>query len=192
MKESRGKIYVFLGEPGSGKSTQVDLIQKKLKVPRLNMGESLRNLSRKPNALGRRIASYVDRGRLVPLLISKEVVRDFLRSHAGNRILLFDGYPRSMGQVRDLQSLLKDYSFALQVIFIKIGKREAIERLKRRLLLEKRKDDRDRHILERRFRIFNKKTLPVLSFYRHRGLLQVVDGKGSIKQVFGRIIKVLE
>lgn len=192
MKAFKGKLYIFIGEPGSGKSTQAHLIREKLGAAYLNMGEALRLLSGKKTPLGRRVASYINKGKLAPLKISKEVVRNFLRAHIQKKVLVFDGYPRSMGQVRNLHSLLKDFSFTLQVIFIKIGKREALRRLKHRLFLEKRRDDADRRALETRFRIFKKKTQPVVAFYRRRGLLRLIDGRGSISQVFRRIAKVLE
>jgi adenylate kinase len=56
--------------------------------------------------------------------------------------------------------------------------------------LEQREDDKPAAV-ERRIEIFLEKTLPLLDYYGHKGLVSEIDGLGTIDEIFARVLSTL-
>jgi len=170
---------VILGPPGAGKDTQACMLSKKYKIKSISVGDVLRSEIRRKTKVGEKVKSYVEKGDLAPDDLVYEAVKKRLK---GNFIL--DGYPRHLTQVKKM-----DISIDC-VIFLDCKKNVIFERLFKRKILEKRKDD-DLKTIEHRWKVYRRRTLPVLRYYRKKKILIYVDGNGKIKEVFKEICKKL-
>jgi len=184
------QIIMFYGGPGSGKGTQAKLLAKKLKAPFFSVGEELRKIASKNTALARQVNKLIDKGSFVPNYISGAIVATQLKK-GGN--LIFDGYPRNIGQAYDLNRLLGKMApnASSYFVFLDVPVGELKKRLKARIVKEGRDDDRDLEAMNQRFKIFNEKRGRLLDYFAGKGWLQTVDGIGSIEQVHKRVLQAV-
>ena len=174
------RIVIF-GAPGSGKGTEARLLAEKFSLEHISTGDLLRKEIKKGSELGKEIASFIDGGNFVPDEMSFSLVKEDLKKD--NFVL--DGFPRTVNQAR----LFDDFCSADFMIFLDAEKELLVERLLKRKEKEGRKDDGSREIIERRFKIYEEKTKPLLGHYKEKMI--IVDGRGSIEEVFENICKVV-
>lgn len=93
-------MFVLLfGPPGSGKGTQAAALAARLGVPHVATGDIFRKHLREGTELGKLARSYMDRGQLVPDLVTCDLVASRLGEADAARGVLFDGFPRSVPQL---------------------------------------------------------------------------------------------
>jgi len=93
-------MFVLLfGPPGSGKGTQASALAERLGVPHVATGDIFRKHLREGTALGKLARSYMDRGQLVPDLVTCDLVASRLGENDAAGGVLFDGFPRSVPQL---------------------------------------------------------------------------------------------
>lgn len=121
-------VLFFLGPPGSGKGTQSDLLAKKIDLPVIATGELLRREQNKGSRAGKKIASLLDSGQLVPDKLVYKILRKRTKQADAKKGFLVDGFPRHSKQLPDLVKLLKkgDSVYALH---IEVGDREVKKRI---------------------------------------------------------------
>ena len=101
--------------------------------------------------------------------------------------LIFDGYPRSLSQAKNLDSILESTNQKVDFIFfLNVNKDTIIERIKKRKLLEKRSDDELNTILKR-YDTYMETTKPVLDFYSKNPNFYEIDGTLKIDQITAKI-----
>ena len=101
--------------------------------------------------------------------------------------LIFDGYPRSINQARNLDLLLENSSQKIDlVVFLNVNKKTIINRIQKRKIHEKRSDDELDTILKR-YDTYMKTTKPVLDFYSKNSYFHEIDGSGEIEQITNKI-----
>lgn len=112
---------VFLGAPGSGKGTQIQLLQMRVgAVAKLAPGDMLRDAVKRGTEVGRKAKAIMERGELVPDDIITELVRAKLQAMVDGGELgtvvavIFDGYPRSAAQARSLDAMLREIRMPTQ------------------------------------------------------------------------------
>ena len=106
--------------------------------------------------------------------------------------LIFDGYPRSLSQAKNLDLLLDSSNQKVDFIFfLNVNKDTIIKRIERRKILEKRSDDNE-EIAIKRFLTYEKNIKPVIDFYKQTNLLKVVNGETSITEISGEISGLIE
>ena len=179
---------VLLGAPGSGKGTQAARLKDYLQVPHVSTGDLLRGEVRAGSRLGLEAKEVMARGELVSdaILLGMLESRFSQPDTAGGFIL--DGYPRNLAQADALDALLRrigqpmDYAVQLEVPSEMI-----VERIAGRAKAEGRADDSPESV-RTRLRVYDQQTAPVIEFYRQHGQLTVVDGVGSLDEVFTRIV----
>ena len=125
---------VWFGPPGAGKGTQAKYLVKKLDGFQVSTGEMLREEIKKDTEIGRKIINNMNNGRFV----EDEIVNKLLESiifdkHKKNK-LIFDGYPRTLAQAENLDSLLKTYDQKIQIV-LKLN--VSLETVKKRILERK-------------------------------------------------------
>lgn len=182
---------VLLGGPGAGKGTQAAKLKDHFGIPHVSTGEVLREARAAGTELGKKAAGYMDAGKLLPDDIILGIVDEKLGSPGMGNGFLFDGFPRTIPQAEGLDRLLEARGMSLDaVVSIEVDDDAIVERLLKRAEIEGRADD-NRETIENRLRVYYDQTEPLKDYYRKKGLLKMVDGMGSIDEVFERIISAM-
>lgn len=182
---------ILLGGPGVGKGTQANKIKHAYSIPHVSTGEVLREARAAGTELGKKAAGYMDAGKLLPDEIILGIVREKLEMAEMENGFLFDGFPRTIQQAEGLDRMLTEMNKTLDaVVSIEVSDEVVIERLLKRAKIEGRLDD-NRETIENRLSVYYKQTEPLKAYYKERGLLQSVDGIGTVDEIFERIKTVL-
>jgi adenylate kinase len=179
---------VFVGPPGAGKGTQAQRLKDYLKLVHLSTGDMLREANQAGTPLGKQAASYFQIGKLVPDHVVIGIVSDRLANKDCAGGCLFDGFPRTVSQAKELDAMLAEQSMPLDmVVSLQIPHDEVYQRLASR----GRPDDNVETIQER-LEQYHSLTEPLAEYYRGQGILRTIDGTGTPEQVFERIKKVVQ
>ena len=183
---------VLLGAPGSGKGTQATRLKEHLQVPHISTGDLLRAEVAAGSRLGLEAKEVMERGDLVSDAILLGMLEDrFSRADTGRGFIL-DGYPRNLAQADALDALMTRIGQPLDVaVQLEVPTELLVERIAGRAAAEGRADDSPEAV-RTRLEVYNSQTAPVVEFYRQRGKLGVVDGVGTLDEVFARIIELLQ
>ena len=182
---------LIVGPQGSGKGTQGARIAEFFGIPAISTGDVFRANIKDGTELGKKVQSIIDAGDLVPDALTFEVVRDRLNSGDTGEGFLLDGFPRNVAQVELLDGFLGEREEPLTaVIELDVPREVSIARLRDRALQQGRADDTEETIANR-LSIYERETAPILSVYRERGLVDQIDGVGSLDAVFSRITHAL-
>ena len=182
---------VLLGPPGSGKGTQAARLKEHLQVPHISTGDLLRAEVAAGSKLGLEAKEVMARGELVSDAILLGMLEDrFSRDDTRNGFIL-DGYPRNLAQADALGNLLErigqKFDAAVQ---LDVPNELLVERIAGRAQAEGRADDSPESV-RTRLKVYDDQTAPVIEYYRSHGQLTVVDGVGSLDEVFSRIVQAL-
>lgn len=184
------KTIIFIGAPGAGKGSRISEVVKQGGYTQISSGNLLR-------AAGFDLSS----GKLIEDSIVISLVKDAIEKAEGNIIL--DGFPRTLSQAEELerQNVVVD-----KIVYIKISQEETVKRAMNRLIcpkcnaiytktdynppkvegvcdvcsskLTQRADDNEEATVIRRFQDFEKLTMPILDFYKSRGVkIEVFDAE---------------
>lgn len=182
---------VLLGAPGSGKGTQATRLKDHLQVPHISTGDLLRAEVAAGSKLGQAAKAVMDCGNLVSDEILLGMLEERLARPDAARGFILDGYPRNLAQAAALDTLLarigQPMDFAVQ---LEVPTELLVERIAGRATAEGRADDSPESV-RNRLGIYDSQTAPVIDFYRQHGQLTVVDGVGSLDDVFNRIVETL-
>jgi adenylate kinase len=191
MTQTSARLLI-VGPQGSGKGTQGVRIGDAYGVPVVSTGDVFRANITEGTELGRRVQQIVEAGNLVPDELTSEIVRDRLAEDDAARGFLLDGYPRNLGQVSHLDEFLTDRGEELDaVIELDVPRAESIERLSLRAQQQGRTDD-TAEVIAKRLDIYENETAPILGVYRERGIVDRIDGVGSLDEITERIFAALE
>lgn len=182
---------VLLGAPGSGKGTQAARLREHLQVPHISTGDLLRAEVAAGSPLGREAKEVMARGELVSDAILLGMLEDrFSRPDTQGGFIL-DGYPRNLAQADALGTLLERIGQPMHhAVFLDVATELLVERIAGRAKAEGRADDTPESV-RTRLKIYNDSTAPVVEYYRQHGQLKVVDGVGSLDEVFNRILEAI-
>ena len=178
---------ILFGPPGAGKGTQAKYLVKKLNNFQISTGDILREEIKKDTAIGKKIINNMNEGKFV----SDEIVNSLLKTHIFDlnkkQKLIFDGYPRSLSQAKNLDSLLNDSNQKIDhIFFLNVNKETIVERIKKRKILEKRTDD-DLDTILKRYDTYMETTKPVLDFYIKNSNFYEIDGALKIEEITAKI-----
>ncbi|GAA5035451.1 adenylate kinase [Microbacterium fluvii] len=182
---------LIVGPQGSGKGTQGVRIAEVGGIPAISTGDMFRAAISGGTELGEKVKAIIEAGDLVPDEVTSEVVRDRLSQDDAAGGFLLDGYPRNLGQVADLDAFLSGRGEQLDaVIELSVPRAESINRLTRRAFEQGRTDDTE-DVIENRLAIYERETAPILDVYRARGIVDEIDGVGSLDEITERIVAAL-
>ncbi|MGJ6980178.1 adenylate kinase [Aestuariimicrobium soli] len=183
---------LIVGAPGAGKGTQATRIAEHVGVPAISTGAIFRGEMASGSELGLKVKQIMDSGELVSDEITDAIVANRLKADDVAKGWLLDGYPRKLSQVEALDGMLAEGDDLLDaVISLVVDPEELISRLLDRAQTDGRSDDNEETI-RTRMQVYTEQTEPLLAVYRERGLLEEIDGMGSVDEVSARIFRVLD
>jgi adenylate kinase len=181
-----------MGPPGAGKGTQAHGIAEHYGVPAISTGDIFRAHVSAGTPLGVEAQRYMDAGEYVPDDVTNSMVRDRLLEADCAAGFLLDGYPRTLEQVKELDSMLADAAASLDAVLLLTADTGAlVQRLLQRARTEGRRDDTE-EVIRRRQEIYRRETAPLTDEYDIRGILLRVDGLGSVDEVAARTFVTLD
>jgi adenylate kinase len=182
----------LFGPPGSGKGTQSELLLEKYKLEHISTGDILRDQIARQTDLGLQAKLLIDKGQLVPDELIVQLLEARMTEKADANGFLFDGFPRNNSQASILENLLLKLNTSLTcMISLEVDQNELMRRLLERAKVQGRSDDTE-EVISARFKEYESKTLPVIAFYKDRGIYIPVKGVGTIKEIFESIVKVID
>jgi adenylate kinase len=183
---------LIVGPQGSGKGTQGVRIAETFGVPAVSTGDVFRGAVAAGTDLGQQVKAIIEAGDLVPDELTSAVVRDRLSQQDAADGFLLDGYPRNVAQVMHLDEFLEGRDEQLDaVIELVVPRDESISRISLRAAEQGRSDDTE-EVIANRLAIYERETAPILEVYRTRGIVDRIDGVGSLDEITARIIAALE
>ena len=183
---------LIIGPQGSGKGTQGVRIAETFGIPAISTGDVFRGAVKAGTPLGEQVKAIIEAGDLVPDELTSAVVRDRLAQPDAEVGFLLDGYPRNVAQVMHLDEFLEGRGEEVDaVIELDVPRDESIARLSRRAAEQGRSDDTEEGIANR-LAIYERETAPILDVNRSRGVVERIDGVGSLDEITDRIVAALE
>ena len=181
------KLFLIIGAPGSGKTTDADLIAKKHSdtIIHYSTGDMLRTEVASGSELGETIESYISKGALVPLNIIIDTIISAIK-HSPKDVVLIDGYPRSTEQMTALDEILQteDEIDLVSVIEVRVSREVAKERiLGRAAEAEVVRSDDSVEVFYDRMKIYTDPLAEIQKFYTDRELLHVIDGERTLEVI---------
>ncbi len=207
----RPRYILIFGPPGAGKGTQGRRLAAELGLAYIASGDIFRQHVEAGTELGRIAKEYMDRGLYVPDEVTVKMVLERLGRPDAERGAVLDGFPRTLPQAEALEKALAERGAEVDLVFyIKISEAEAQRRVQGRWVCRNcqaaynletnpprvpgrcdvcggelyQRTDETPETLRRRFEVFFEQTVPVLEYYRARGLLVEINGKQPIDAVF--------
>jgi len=182
----------LFGPPGAGKGTQSEFLIKKYNLFYISTGELLRHELANNTKLGQEAQSIIAAGGLVPDEIIVQIIENTITDNPDANGFLFDGFPRTYIQAYILEGLMIKLNTSLStLISLKVDEDVSVERLLNRGKTSGRSDDNEKVILTR-LREYNEKTLPVLEFYKDKGIYHEVNGGEDIDSVTFQIDNIVQ
>ena len=183
---------ILFGPPGAGKGTQAKYLVKKLNGFQVSTGDMLRDEIQKNSEIGKMIINDMSEGKFVSDQIVNELIKNVVSNPDKKNKLIFDGYPRSLSQAKNLDLLLKDLEQKIDFIFfLNVDKEIIIKRVEKRKIIENRQDD-DLNTILKRYDTYMETTKPVLDFYSKNANFHEIDGALEIDQITKKIEAFLE
>jgi len=183
---------IIFGPPGAGKGTQAKYLVKKLNSFQISTGDMLREEINKDSEIGKKIINNMNEGKFVEDEIVNKLLEKIIFDPNKMNKLIFDGYPRTIEQVKNLEILLKKSNQKIDYIFfLNVKKGSIIQRIEKRKILEKRSDD-DANTILKRYDTYMEITKPVLDFYSSRSNFYEIDGSNEIGVISGKIAQFLK
>jgi adenylate kinase len=214
---TRKPRLVLLGKQGAGKGTQAKRLANHYGVSHLSTGDMFRAMAAQGTAFGLEAKRYMDEGELVPDEIVIGVIEECLvpGGPLGDGFVL-DGFPRTLHQARELDRVLDGDPLSV-AINLEVPRDIVLDRIAGRRVCEncqrvyhvnlrptvdwtcdtcggnvRQRDDDTEEAVERRLSLYDEETVPIIDYYREKGLLQIVDGVGEGDDVFDRLTTVVE
>ena len=182
---------IIFGPPGAGKGTQSKFIANKFNLYQLSTGDLLREEIKNKTKLGSEISSIINSGELVSDKIVSNLIEKFISNNTFKNKIIFDGYPRTLNQARNLDDLLKQYVQKIDVVLkLSVSLETVIKRILERKTLEQRADD-NKEIAIKRFKTYEKSSETVIDYYKQSNLLKVVNGEAGISEINAEISEII-
>jgi adenylate kinase len=184
---------ILLGAPGAGKGTQGVRLADHYGVAHVSSGDILRQHVAEGTELGQRVAAHVAAGELVPddlvLAVIGRAVADAMETGG----YLLDGFPRTLAQAeRAYAGATRAKVTAHAVLYLEVPDDVAEERLRERSATSGRVDDASADVIHHRLEVYHEQTVPLLDFYRDRGVLVTVDATPPPDEVAATIIEAVD
>ncbi|UCG88308.1 MAG: adenylate kinase [Gemmatimonadota bacterium] len=178
---------ILLGPPGSGKTTQAQLLANRLGACTIATGDLLGDAVQNDTELGREARQYMDRGEMVPDKIILSLVGEQLAVPEAAKGVILDGFPRTVRQAQDVNRMLAAQGKRIKaVVLLDVSEEELARRRLAKPSTEERSDE-DPAAIQRRLAAYRSSNAPLVGHYRELGVLKIVSGTGTLEQVADEI-----
>lgn len=180
------KLFLIIGAPGSGKTTDAELIAQKYKdITHYSAGGMFRAEVESGSQRGKLIDSFISKGLIVPINIAIETIVDAIKN-APTKVVIIDGYPRTNEQMVELDKYLeqeKEVELS-SVIEVEVSQDTAFKRVLGRAADDEvvRADDNEEVFLNR-MKVYTEPLKEIQEFYQKRDLYKVISGEGAIEEI---------
>ena len=209
---------VLLGPPGAGKGTQAANIVERFAIPHISTGDIFRKNVKEGTELGKKAKDYMDKGALVPDEVVVAIVEDRIKEKDCFTGFLLDGFPRTVNQAEQLDSVLTKMDVAIdKVININVRKETLIQRAVGRRVCRscgatyhvifkptkkegicdlcegevyQREDDTEKTV-SKRIEVYFNETQPLIEYYSKKQNLITINGEQDINKVYKDITAAL-
>jgi adenylate kinase len=212
-----GARLVILGKQGAGKGTQCVRLARHYVVPHISTGDMFRAAEKSGSAFGRKLAEFMRAGELIPDEIVLGVVKErFDQDDTKNRGFILDGFPRTADQAEALSTMLapRDLDLAVdlevptEVVLARLSSRRVCKDCGTNYSVSNRprvdwtcdvcggevvqREDDTEEAIERRLKLYEEQTEPLIAWYLERDKLVAVDGMGSHDDVTARLVRAID
>tara|TARA_B100001063_G_scaffold194400_1_gene185919 strand:+ start:211 stop:774 length:564 start_codon:yes stop_codon:yes gene_type:complete len=178
---------ILFGPPGAGKGTQSKYLVNKIDGFQISTGDMLRDEIKMDTEIGKMITNDMNDGKFVSDEIVNDLIKKIVFDPKKKNKLIFDGYPRSLNQAKNLDLLLDQSNQMIDhIFFLNVNKNTIIKRIEKRKIIEQRSDDELNTIL-RRYDTYMETTKPVLDFYSKNPNFHEIDGALEIDEITNKI-----
>ncbi len=182
---------IIFGPPGAGKGTQAKFLVKKLNSFQVSTGDMLRDEIKRDTEIGKKIINNMNDGKFVDDQIVNKLLENIIFDPDKKDKLIFDGYPRTISQIKNLENLLLKSNQKIEhIFFLNVNKDAIIKRIEKRKILEKRSDD-DKQTILKRYDTYMQNTKPVLDYYSKKENFNEVDGTMEIADISSKIDQII-
>jgi adenylate kinase len=209
---------ILLGPPGAGKGTQAKLLEQKFSLKQLSSGDMLRAAVLAQTRVGKQAKTFMDQGALVPDELVVEVVFEHLTGMKGSKGFILDGFPRTVEQAEALDAWLEERGSAVdRVVVIQVRDERLVDRIAGRYTCAKcgegyhdsfkrpahdgvcdkcgshefkRRADDNPSTVGNRLKAYHTQTAPLISYYKDRDKVAIIDGEAAIDDVTRQIDEV--
>ena len=179
---------ILFGPPGSGKGTQAEKLIEKYKILHISTGDLFRYEMGNNTPLGLKAKEYMSKGELVPDEVTIGMLKNKVNANPGVAGIIYDGFPRTINQAEALDAFLAEKGHSVTVLVaLDVPENELITRLLQRGKSSGRADDLDEQIIKTRIDVYRAETSPVFEFYNQQGKSRLINGVGTIEDIFSRI-----
>lgn len=176
------KLILIIGAPGSGKTTDAELIAAKNSdtITHYSTGDLLRAEVASGSERGKIIDSFISKGNIVPIEIAIETIISAIKTSPMDTVII-DGYPRSHEQMDALDNYLcrEEQIELLSVIEVEVSEETARDRV----LGRARGNDDNNEVFNNRMRVYLEPLADIRAFYSKKALLSKISGESSIEEV---------
>ncbi len=178
---------ILFGPPGAGKGTQSKYLVNKLNNFQISTGDILRDEIKINSNIGKKITNDMNDGIFISDDIVNKLVEKLVNDPQKKDRFIFDGYPRSLSQAKNLDDLLNNSDQKIDhIFFLNVNKETIIKRIEKRKVLEDRSDD-DMNTILKRYDTYMEMTKPVLDFYSKNPNFHEIDGTQEIDEITRKI-----
>ena len=180
------KLFLIIGAPGSGKTTDAELIAAKHEnITHYSTGDMFRAEVAIGSQRGQIIETYISAGNIVPIDIAIETILGAIK-RASTDVVIIDGYPRSVEQMVELDKYLVNESEVelVNVIEVDVSQETAFQRVLGRAADADvvRADDNEKVFLNR-MKLFTEPLEDIRTFYTKKELLKNISGEATIQEI---------
>lgn len=211
---------IFVGPPGAGKGTQSARLSRILGIPHVASGDLLRAIRAEDTPLGNEAKRYMDAGQLVPDDLTIRIIEQRLAQPDARDGVILDGFPRTLPQAQALDGAFARRNGGAGVdlvLYVKASRDVVLERMRGRWICRQcwsvyhipniapheagqcdvcgaplfQRHDETPQIQATRYEVYEQDTLPIVDYYRRKGVLETINGEQEVESVTRDILAAI-